>query len=465
MDDNLISQDIFLRRECEDIVLKRLQNKYSCGNLALNEVSGADFEKEVSEEMNKRKYFEELERSYGGPPELVTNDPKGRYGWRVNGRNGYFPRGNTIEEVYEKQWQYHLKEVQSANFSQMTLKQLVDRYCEEKKAIGKKVNTVNSWKIYMNFYLYDHWDRAIGSFTKKELADIFSKVIIEKRPSYRTVCNARSATKMFFKYAEEDLNQKLQFSYLELWEKLRDETPIEKIKTKPKLQLFVQSTEDYSAEETRAMIEEAYKRDTLIAYASIISFFVNERISEITGLLAENVNLEEGIIFVKTAFVKNTDTHQYELTDPKKGKYRTIPIPTMAMPIFERIFELRNSNSIYLFAEQNNTHKDEWINSKRLDRHIRNMCRAIGMKKGEEKSAHDQRRTYIKIIDSIALPTALRKILVGHDLDMLEEAYMKTIDLTPDEVRAFLDPAFERFINQKRTEKITPFANYYPYAL
>ena len=49
----------------------------------------------------------ELERSFGEPPTLIKNDPKGRYGWRVNGGNGYYPRVNTVEDVYEKQWQYH----------------------------------------------------------------------------------------------------------------------------------------------------------------------------------------------------------------------------------------------------------------------------------------------------------------------------------------------------------------------
>ena len=77
------------------------------------------------------------------------------------------------------------------------------------------------------------------------------------------------------------------------------------------------------------------------------------------------------------------------------------------------------------------------------------MCREIGIEKGKEKSTHDQRRTYIKIVDSVALPTALRKILVGHELDKLEEAYMKTVDYTPDEVRDLIDPAFVRFLNKK----------------
>ena len=35
------------------------------------------------------------------------NDSKGRYGWHVNGGNSYYPRGNTVEDVYEKQRQYH----------------------------------------------------------------------------------------------------------------------------------------------------------------------------------------------------------------------------------------------------------------------------------------------------------------------------------------------------------------------
>ena len=442
--------NLILRRKCEKLVLNRLQSEATCGNLALNEISDAEFERKVSEEMNKRTYLIELERSYGRPPELIKNDAKGRYGWRVNGR-GYFPRGNTAEECYEKQWQYHLREIEKNKFSQLTFEELVDAYCEYKKARGKKTNTVKTYKSYIGFYATDYWNRPIGSFTKNELVDIFVKTVAEKKPHKTTVRNSRGRTKAVFRYAVENLGEKIQFSPTELWEKMREETPTESIKKEEALQLFVQSDKDYSREETSAMIKEAKRRDTLIAYASIICFFVNERISEITGLLAENIDMEKGIIYIRTAFFRNNETYQYELDDPKKGKYRTVAIPSIAMPIFERIFELRNPESIYLFAEKNNKCKNEWINSKRLDRSIRSMCRAIGMEKGKEKSAHDQRRTYVKIIDSVALPTALRKLLMGHELTDLEKAYMTTVDFTPDDVRNLIDPAFERFLNKKST--------------
>ena len=49
------------------------------------------------------------------------------------------------------------------------------------------------------------------------------------------------------------------------------------------------------------------------------------------------------------------------------------------------------------------------------------------------KSGYDQRRTYVKILDSIALPTALRKILMWHELDKLENAYMKSVELSIEE--------------------------------
>ena len=44
------------------------------------------------------------------------------------------------------------------------------------------------------------------------------------------------------------------------------------------------------------MVVEALRRNTLISYESIMSLFTNERPSELTGLLAENVDLENGII-------------------------------------------------------------------------------------------------------------------------------------------------------------------------
>ena len=104
------------------------------------------------------------------------------------------------------------------------------------------------------------------------------------------------------------------------------ETPKEKLKKKAPLQLFVQSEEDYSAEEMRAMIREAYKRDTLIAYMSVVSFFINARISEITGLLKENIDIEsmleseigltaqyKGVSFQTTVRTRYTQNRKIEI--------------------------------------------------------------------------------------------------------------------------------------------------------
>lgn len=79
------------------------------------------------------------------------------------------------------------------------------------------------------------------------------------------------------------------------------------------------------------------------------------------------------------------------------------------------------------------------------------MNKAIGI--DVEKSSHNQRRTYTKILDGVALPTALRKLLLGHELDKIEKAYMKSVDYEPDEVRELLDEGFNRFLYRKETKK------------
>lgn len=117
------------------------------------------------------------------------------------------------------------------------------------------------------------------------------------------------------------LNLILQFSAEELNEALFEATPEEKLTKKQPIQLFVDSTEDYSNQEAKAFVKEALDRGTLIAYKSVVSFFTNEKPSEITGLLAENVDLEKGLIFIRTRMVRNNTNHSYEETAPKGGKF------------------------------------------------------------------------------------------------------------------------------------------------
>lgn len=444
-------EQLSLRRECENRVLKRLQKQIVCGSLALDEIS--DIESEVSEEMNKLTYIKEVERRTGKKPEPIPNDPTGRWGWRVNGRNEYFPRGKDANECYEKQWRYHLKQIEKNRFSQITLQDLIYKHCKEQRELGVPVNTVKAWHSYVKFYLNDQMERTIGSFTQNELLDLYKKAIIKKRPCPTTVKNARNDTRRFFIYATKDLHEKLQFDPNMLWSEMKENTPVKYLTIKNTPILFEQSNDDYSSSEMLSMINEAYKRDTILAYSSILSLFINVRISEISGLLLENVDLDRGIIYIKTAYMRNNETNQYELNDPKGHKKRAIALPSIAFPIFKRILELRNPNSIYLLAERNNKCKDENVCPKRIDRSIRSMNEAIGMK--VVKSAHDQRRTYCKILDSVALPTALRKLLMGHSLDALEKAYMKTVDYNPEEVRALIDKGYDRFLDKKRTGIIT----------
>ena len=93
MDLEFFLQEEALEKKCKDEVLADLQKEAECGKVNLNEVSGAYFREKVNEKMKKMSYLKELERSFGEPQPLSD----GRYGWRVNGRKGYFPRGKSIE--------------------------------------------------------------------------------------------------------------------------------------------------------------------------------------------------------------------------------------------------------------------------------------------------------------------------------------------------------------------------------
>lgn len=329
-----IQQHRELRIECEDIVLSRLQKKQKCDNISNIEISDAIFESIVITEMNKKQYIDNLIKTTGKKPTPIPNDPKGRYGWRVNGK-GYYPRGKDEEACYDAQWQYHLKEIKKNEFSHITLQNLMDIKCEEARRFNKEINTILSWKSYTRFYLNDFLDREIGSFTKNEIVEAYTTAISKKKPCSTTVRNARNNSCMFFKYAVKELHEQLRFDIEELKTALVDNTPEEFLKTNEEIMLFKKSQKDYTAFEMKRMIEEANKRDTIKSYAAILGFFFGYRISENSGILIENIDINNGIIYIETAFMRNNETNQYDFKKPKK--IRAEVIPTIALPIIKRI--------------------------------------------------------------------------------------------------------------------------------
>ena len=77
-----------------------------------------------------------------------------------------------------------------------------------------------------------------------------------------------------------------------------------------------------------------------------------------------------------------------------------------------------------------------------MDDEIADICDAIGI---ERKSAHDIRRTYDSILDEAVMPSALRHLLVGHELTGIDKCYLVD-DSTLEEVRVIMNKAFEPLV-------------------
>ena len=88
-------------------------------------------------------------------------------------------------------------------------------------------------------------------------------------------------------------------------------------------------------------------------------------------------------------------------------------------------------------------HRDldiEWMTIRQIDDEIADICDAIGIIR---KSSHDIRRTYDSILDEAEMPSALRHLLVGHELTGIDSHYIRDSH-SAEEVRDIINRAFEK---------------------
>lgn len=363
----------------------------------------------------KQKILADLKKDKGEPRKGTGKDD--RWFWRpIKGDKTKIFRGKTKEEVEQKALGYVLG---LKNNTEMTLLKCLESYNASRNDIcdSTRVRNIQILKKFAGTLI----DAPICSITSLQLRNAYVDAIIASQAKQKACNNYRSVINQIFTHAEEDL-------------KLNVVSPTEIIKKLNKINqdIITKPDEDdlgddivvrrYTNSELIKLIEICKKRDTLKSLAVALSAFTGVRISELCALRKTDITREIHRIHIQIAAKENAATKQHYLGLPKKGRKRKVYYPDQCVEIIDRIFELSDPDSEFLFQNTNNRKKVcEWMTKKQVDHEIRVICKILGI---IPKSSHDIRRTYASILDENGVPTALRKKLMGHSLTPMEKSYL-----------------------------------------
>ena len=363
----------------------------------------------------KQKILADLKKDKGEPRKGTGKDD--RWFWRpIKGDKTKIFRGKTKEEVEQKAIKYILD---LKNNKEMTLLKCLESYNASRNDIcdSTRVRNVQILKKFAGPLI----NEPICSITSLQLRNTYVDAIIESKAKQKACNNFRSVINQVFTYAEEDLELNV-VSANEIIKKLN----------KINNDIITRDDDDdlgdelvvrrYTNSELKKLIELAKQRGTLKSLAVALSAFTGVRSSELCALRKSDIERELHRIHIQVAAKRNASTNEQYIGLPKKGRKRKDYYPDQCVEIVDKIFELSDPDSEYLFQNTNQRKKVcEWMTIKQLDHEIRVMCKILGI---IPKSNHDIRRTYASILDENGVPTALRKKLMGHALEKMEKSYL-----------------------------------------
>lgn len=410
-----------------------LQTTSSNGKIPSNGIPGAELLERALEKVKRKEFLDNAIKQYGEPTRLSGKYE--RYGWRPFGYKGTFVRAGSIEQVYEKAWQEH-KRLEEEPV--LTLSQAIENYCASQKDV--KGSTRQKYRDNLRLFLGDYMDVPLTKITALQIEVAYKTTIAEKRPHKTTVKNFRGTTARVLKHAKKHYHQKLNFDIEELMEDLREGTNRKLLKGRQKAKLFQAPTDRYTIDEAILFVEECIKRNTLRSLGAAMLFFTGCRISEVCGCYKEDFEFDKQIMNIQHAAFIDRETNDYYIDSPKEDKDRVVVYPDIAVEIMDRILKLNEASKTYMFPEKHTRIDAEWLTIRQLDDEIASICDAINIPR---KSAHDIRRTYDSILDEADMPTALRHLLVGHELTGIDASYLRD-DHSLAEVKSIINGAFDK---------------------
>lgn len=416
--------------------------------ISSNDISPNLLAERISEMLEKQKYLSELVRKHGEPHQISEKDH--RYGWYPFGSKGGFVRAKTPDELKEKTWQLHKERELEKGF---TFREALEKFIESKVDVSH--NTQQKYRNNLNMFIGDLMDKPIAVTKALEIETAFKSTLIEKRPAYETVKNFRGDLYNVLDHAKKHYGQKMLFEPEVLKEDLIAKTNKNLLRKRKEAMLFDIAVDRYTTDEMVLVINECKKRDDIVAMAIILMFFTGLRIGEVTGLTKENIDPINHIIYVTQSASVDNITKEYLIGAPKKGKHRCVVYPDIAIDCIARTMELNQGDTPYFFPNTSAKPMAEWITSRMVDNRLRKICRKLNI---QEKSCHDIRRTYESILDEAMMPSGLRHVLLGQDLEGIDEHYIRLDAYKPEDVQQYVNDAFKGYV-EKSTPKPTPNEN------
>lgn len=412
-----------------------LQTTSTSDKIPSNGIPGAEILERALEKMKRKEFLDNAIKQYGEPTRLSGKYE--RYGWRPFGYKGTFVRAGSIEQVYEKAWQEHKKQEEEKS---LTLSQAVEYYCLSKKEV--KGSTRQKYRDNISLFLGDYLDTPLNKITALQIEMAYKEAIVEKKPHKNTVKGFRGTLEKVLKHVKKHYGQKFNYDIDVLLEDLRENTNKKLLKGPRKAVLFQKPKDRYTIEEAVLFIEEALRRNTLKSLGAALMFFTGCRISETCGSYKEDYEVNRHVLNVKHAAFHNDETNEYYIGLPKEEKERVVVYPDKADIIIKKILDLNKESDVYMFPSKHQRIDAEWMTIRQMDHEIADICDAIGI---ERKSAHDIRRTFDSMLDKTTMSSALRHLLVGHELTGIDKCYLVD-DSTLEEVRVIMNKAFEPLV-------------------
>ena len=410
-----------------------LQTTSSNGKIPSNGIPGAELLERALEKVKRKEFLDNAIKQYGEPTRLSGKYE--RYGWRPFGYKGTFVRAGSIDQVYEKAWQEHKRlEMETS----LTLSQAVENFCAFKTDV--KGSTRQKYRDNIRLFLNDYLDVPLAKLTALQIESAYKATIVEKKPHKTTVNNFRGDLARILKHAQKHYNQKLNFDVAVLIEDLIEGTNKKLLKGHQKVKLFETPTDRYTIDEAILFVEECLRRNTLKSLGAAMLFFTGCRVSEVCGCYKDDFKYEKQLMYIQHVACRDNETNSYYIDSPKENKDRVVVYPDIANEILDRIRKINESSKLYMFPSKHRDLDIEWMTIRQIDDEIADICDAIGIIR---KSSHDIRRTYDSILDEAEMPSALRHLLVGHELTGIDSHYLRDSH-SAEEVRDIINKAFEK---------------------
>lgn len=346
------------------------------------------------------------------------------------GKDGYYRTylpltGGKRKQIKKK----HLKDLQDVviefwkNNSTSTFKIRYEIWVDRQKQCGRSDNTICKYESdYIRFFQGDEIEnKDIRDIDAEYLYKFLERLLKKKDISYRALKSMMGYIKgVFEKSITDGLIKESPCNRIDL--------PIFRQYCKqPLIKTVEERTMSYS--EKNALLnslEKNYiKKPTyIVQYALELSLYTGMRVSELSGLMWEDIDYEHKTILIRHGERYNRKTKEFYVIMPKNGKIRTFPLTQEINDLLNRVKNIETELgylSEYVFSNENGR-----IHARTISECMR--LRTSGNEFHNTKCIHSARRTLNSELIASGVPRQVCCAIIGNTEKTNEQYY--TYDVT-----------------------------------